>query len=681
MAYTLTLKSLEVITLPEHSVAVPTPSWVDAAITNSKNRMAEKKRIDIVVSSDINITNTTIYIDPALFVPVSFVNVNSGIPPSYWSVTLGPSYVGTYFCSFASPGDPLPFPGRVNAVLLTPLGLVGSTYDFKIQIFYIQSYDVENYTTPALDDNHSRLLKDKRSNPVELSVTGASVYNNTTIDFRCYVYLQNTGAPGNFGNLEINPAYGYKAGFYNKNTHGAAPYFTTPQFILTRNSATVNSVASTMDTAVEFRCTSPVVPSALVIKMIRTDTKDQTVQWEANYELDVNEITAFGVSSTKIKTPFTGPTLVAGITYKWTFNIDKTTIVSNASYRLIAIVSYNNFPANYEVNSFISDEYLVNEDIPYNGAGLTQTATIGDNHIEWTGNDLTASIEERMFSRLVLDFPANQWQNDIFARLGIVTSNDPVRYLTAVEFTIYETYSDFFGAHKQVYDYRFMPKVKSASYLSGTGISINTSVADQITLFAEWRNRYEGYIPNIASYLNGTLDPFGITSTQYWGGKQMFVEWKLTFFYDDYITPFTDNVVLTQKMFVRDYVPDTVLKITAQNPAFDTKEIWCPGEDMCLQGEIVDIATINPADGYNLIVNVDDDPGSITTIEEAEDWATNIYLTQLQSPKVYNEESVYEETTPLMALFCIDEELIATDPVSDSLVNKDIKITVFAKRT
>ena len=69
MAYTLTLKSLEVITLPEHSVAVPTPSWVDAAITNSKNRMAEKKRIDIVVSSDINITNTTIYIDPALFVP------------------------------------------------------------------------------------------------------------------------------------------------------------------------------------------------------------------------------------------------------------------------------------------------------------------------------------------------------------------------------------------------------------------------------------------------------------------------------------------------------------------------------------------------------------------------------------------------------------------------------------
>lgn len=674
MAYLLTLKSVYLEDVPE-TVGVVTPSWTDANIGNSINRIGQKKKLVLTVSSTGNITNTSIYINPGLFMPQNAPNPMAGIPNAYYLITYGATYtVGiASLCSYSAPGAPFPNPGKVNAVFVRPLGLVAGKYDFEVWIYYQQGYDCEGFINPNLDDNHSRFLKDRRSATSELSITGPSVYNDTNIDLRCYIYLQNIYASGNFGQLDVNPKYGYKAGFYNKGTHGAAPYFTNPVFECKLGSVTSTSFSTKVDASYTFYVDSPAVPVALVAKMIRTDKFDQTVEQEANYELDVADIRPAGSSTVKFKTPYAGPTLVVGTTYKWTFKIEKSALNLGEKFRIIFIVYYQ-LGATLEVNSFISPEYDVTADVPYDGGAFTFDGRIGDINKQFIGNELTATIEERMFSKLTIDYPADAWKNDVFNRLGIVTTNDIRRYLTGIGFTIKSPftiptgYSNEFG---EIYDLRDAQKTGPTSYTPKSGITIDFSVADKLILTAEWRNRFESAIANVASVINGATVYPG-TSNQYWGGLNLLIEWKLSFFYDDYITPFNDDIIFTQKLFVRDYQPDTILKITAQNPPFDSKEFWCPGENMCLQGEIVDVVVINPALGYKLITNIDYDPGDIITIQESENWVST-FLPQQTTALIYAQEANFEDTVPLKGLFCIDEENL--------LIGNDYKISVIAKRS
>jgi hypothetical protein len=643
---------------------------------NCPSVIGEKKLLKLTVDSDKNIKNSNIYINPGLFLPNSYVNSIVGKGDSYWAVTLGSSIsLGLNLaCNYQSPSTPLPLPGKINAVFVQPI----TNFQFIVWIYFIHSYDVLDYTTPQFDVNKDRLLVEKRQGATE-DATATSIYSSVNNDIRTYIFMEDTGAPGNFGSLEWNPQYGYGAGFYNKGKYGVAPYFTNPQFLLTRNGVTVNGFSFIQDTDVEFRCDSPIATPALVVKCIRTDTNDQTVQWETNYELDVAEITGVGVSTVKFKTPYTGPTLVAGTTYKWTFKIDKTTLVSGYKYRLIAIVYYNNPPTNNEVTSFLSDEFDTNADVPYFGSWTDISGKIGDNKLLYTGNDLTATIEERMISELSIDISANSFAADILNRLGIVVPNDIRRYLTEVNFTIKEEYylSGYPGIFQEFYDIRVSKKVNPTTYESGKGITLDFySTPNIIKLTAQWRNRYEANVTNISSVANGvpTSTP---QSTQYWGAKNLLVEWKLQLDYDDYITPFTDIIVFTQKLFVKDYQPDTILKITAQNPPFDTKLFWCPGEDMCLQGEIADPIVIDPALGYYLITNIDPAPGSISTILEAEAWNPAL-LGQLTTPFIYAQEQFFEQTTPLKALFCIDETALTAD--SETSTGNEYKVSVIAKK-
>lgn len=675
MAYILTLKNIVLEDVPE-SIGVAPQSWTGINIDNSVNRIGQKRKLTITVTSDSNIINTSIYINPGLFMPKAAINSMTGIPPAYYSVTLGNPYsIGIAVpCSYYAPGAPFPNQGKINAVFVRPLGPVAGKFDFEILIYFQQGYDVEGFINPNLDDNHSRFLKDRRSATSELSITGPSVYNDTSIDLRCYVYVQHVSASGHFGQIDINPKYGYKAGFYNKGTHGTAPYFTNPVFENKINSVLSSSFSTMIDADYTFYVNSPAIPVALVAKMIRTDKFDKTVEQEANYELDVADIRPAGSSTVKFKTPFTGPTLVAGSQYKWTFKIDKTALSLGQKYRIIFIVYYQSGPT-HEVTSFISPEYDVTADVPYNGGAFTFNGKLGDLKTQYAGNDLTATIEERMFSRLIIDYSANAWKNDVFNRLGIVTTNDIRRYLTRIEFTIKSPFAippGWTGEFGEVYDYRDCQKTGATSYATKTGITPDFSTPDQLILFAEWRNRFEAAIANFASMVNGALTyPGG--SSQYWGGLNLRVEWKLSFYYDDYITPFTDEIYFTQKLFVKDYVSDTVLKISAQNPPFDTKDFWCPGEDFCLQGEIVDPIVIDPALVYKLITNIDDVPGGITTILESEQWGTSPYISAQTNALIYAQETNFEDTVPLKALFCIDEEQL--------IVGNDYKVSVIAKQS
>lgn len=666
MGYNLTLIETKLETVSETG-GLTQAQWIDAAIANSVNRIGEFKRMYLKFNTDVtNIASTNIYINPGNYLPKSAVNPIIGAGSTFWVCQTAPSPIGTYICNYQSSLS-TPLTGKIQAVRV----VVVSVTQFIVEIDWIETADNQGFTNPPNYDNHSRLLKDTFINPNELSPSGSSVYSDTNIDFRTYIYLEKAGAPGLFGSIDVNPQFGYKSGFYNLGTHGVAPYFTTPQFILKINGASGSSISSLQDTVGEFRCDSPVVPSSLLLRIIRSDKFDDSVQFQANYDMDSKWIDVTESNSTRIIGPFSGPTLVAGSTYKWNFKIDKNSVVNGQKYRLIAIVRYNNFPTNYEVTSFISDELDVNPDVPFDGTGLTFSSRVGDIKTLYAGADLTSTIEERMTSRCTFDFPANQWKNDILARLGLTTSNDPRRYLTEIEFTIYQTYTDSFGVWKQVYDYRFTSKIGPISYQPKSGIFIDDSVSDRLVFSANWRNRYESNVVNISTTLNGSPYILGANSTQYWGNKQMYIDWRFKFYYDDYVTPFTDYIVYTQKFFVKDYVADTVLKIVAQNPPFDSKEFWCAGEEMCLQGEIVDVGTINPADIYRSIVNIDPLPGSIGTIEESELFLAPI-LGATTTPKIYNQDVDYDSISGI-ALFCVDEELL--------IIGQGYKVSVIAKKS
>lgn len=653
--------------------------YVDANITFTKNRIGEAKYLILDITSNTTLANLQFWVNPALFIAKAASLPFTGIPPAYYTYTV-PAVpgAGLFNMVYQSPGNINPLTGQNYTVQFEYI----TSLTFRLWILFYDTCDLEGFTDPTVISNHSRFFKDSVSNPNELTEAGTNIYSSSTIDIRTYVYVRHIVATGLFGTLDHNPGYGYKGGFYGKDTHGTAPYFTNPVWLLQRLSTTVSSFSPITDTDITFTCDSAVAPTAMVLRVIREDKLDDTVDFITNYAMVTSEIVTGGPSNGIIKNPFVGPTFVAGTTYSWTFNIDSTLVNSGEVYRMIAIVYYNNYPVNYEVNSFISDSIPVNADQPYNGGGLTFTGRLGDLLYQYTGNYLTSTIEERMFSTLKFAFPANQWSNDILSRLGLTTTNDPTRYLTQIEFfikspdTMITGFTNPFG---ETYDYRILTRqTRGGTRYVGSGITFDDSVADQITVRAEWRNRYESDQANYASLVNGVYLYPG-TSNQNWATNALNyppyleVVWKLTFYYDDYITPFTDYIVFTQKLIVKDYVADTVLKITAQNPPFDTKDFWCGGEDMCLQGEIVDAVTINPVDNYFLITNIDPGTGNISTIEESEVFTPyQTSFSQLTTPKIYDQDMVFGTPTPLMGKFCVDETLLALG---------DYKISVIAKRS
>lgn len=680
MPITLTVTQTRIRPYLEYSGS-PAIDYADANISLSENRIAEAKYLILDITSNTTLANLQFWVNPALFIAKAASLPFSGIPPTFYSyiVPASPS-AGLYTMAYQSPSNINPLTGQNYTVEFEYI----TSLTFRLWILFYNTCDSEGFTDPTVVNNHSRFFKDAVSNPNELTEAGTNIYSSSTIDLRVYIYARHVIATGLFGSLDHNPGYGYKAGFYGKNAQGAAPYFTNPTWVLERLSTPVSSFSPVLDTDITFTCDSAVAPSAMVLRVIREDKIDDTVDFISNYEMESSEIVTGGATVGKIKAPFVGPTLVGGTTYSWTFSIDSSLVNYGENYRMIAIVYYYNYPVAVKVNTFISDSIPVNADQPYDGNGFTFTGRIADTLYQYAGNFLTCSIEERMFSKLKMSFSANKWKNDILARLGLTVANDPTRYLTKVEFTIKspETmvtgFSNPFG---EIYDYRVLTRTTrggGAPRYIGSGISMDTSVTDEYTFIADWRNRYESDQANYASLINGVLYYPGGSNQNWATGSLAFpphleLEWKFTFYYDDYITPFTDYIVYTQKMVVRDYVADTILKITAQNNPFDSKDFWCSGEYMCLQGEIVDSVLINPTDNYFLITNIDPLPGNIATIKEAEVFVPyQTTLSQLTTAEIYDQEMIYGSSTALMGKFCVDETLL---PLGD------YKITVLAKRS
>lgn len=642
--------------------------YTDSNIANGDNRIGEKKAVRFSFTASKDISNFRLFVNPALFLNTANINTITGAGTRYYSFQFPAGIVGAGagFATYTALGATFPNIDKLESVLISWT----NNTTFSVIITYYQAYDFEGFLEPNIGDNHARLLKDRKSNPLELSAgLGSSVYSDTAVDLRAYFYMENAFVPSDNGYLDCNNAYGYKAGFYSEGTHGVAKYFTNPTFLLSRTSGTVTTLSSVENTVVSLRVTAPgaLAVDYFVCTIIRTDKFDNTTDMVSNYDLQQALIDVVGTPTTKLVN-FAGSTFLGSGVYACSLEVDKTTLNVGEKYRLIMHPYHNQWPTSYEVDAFISDEFEVNADVPYTGNGFDVTARLRDTLHGYPGNLLTCCIEERMRSQITLDYiddyGIGMYARDIYNRLGLTIANDITRYLAKVEFSIYDTVST--PGYKHLVDNRVSYPVSPGNFLQvGMSLTFGTGTA---TFYADWRNRYESGVANIQTYNTTTGVSIGPTSNQYWGGRQFTVEWKLSFYYDDYITPFSDEVIIHQTIIVKDYV--SCLQIHAQNAPDENKEFWCPEDTMCLRSEFLCLGGA-PTLNYELITTIEPNPGSITTIQETEVFLP-VLLPQQTSALILSQEDYYDNTLLNNAKFCVDVA---------NLSFIDYKITALAKHT
>jgi hypothetical protein len=353
------------------------------------------------------------------------------------------------------------------------------------------------------------------------------------------------------------------------------------------------------------------------------------------------------------------------VTGKWeiSINVDATQLLFGDKYRFMAIV-YTNVEDTYEVNSFISpEEYVVDQLPTWDGTGIDFSGFVNDIDDNYLGNDLECVVEERIRANVKMEFPADQYKDYIQAALGLTIGNDVRRYMTNVIMEIYEETVVGPNTYRRVMHYANAIKTGPTTYSAVSGLTLDFSVPDEATFKYDFRVGYESWLPNLYTYVNGValLTP---DSDQNWAGRNMKVEWKFVFLYDDYSTPFQDTLIYQHRIRPNGYEGDR-LALEFQDPDQALNDFVCTDDGCCMQGHLLIADT-----GYNLITNVEVAPGNKAVLEEAEAWVPD-RLAQLTTPKVISQETSYGQSTAAMGKFCLD--------LTTFSVNLNYKISVLAK--
>lgn len=654
----ITIDSIEVFTLnPDGSEYKP----LDSSTFLKKNRIGEYKKIRVNYVSSESIADTVIYFVPALF-------LKSGTVPPFTDAPTGSYYsylidsvptVDTYEMNLNASVGYVPDLIKNNLCEL----IIDSATEFSIELSFYQLYDLLSFLTPSYEDNRWKLLNDRWNNGSTLSVVGDSIYTSDKFRPHFYLFIQKTADLANKFSITTS-VEGYQGGFYNKNELQAAPYFTQQEFIIEDPLGnTITKISSTFDTKVRFRCVAPDTVTEVFVWLIKVTGRggvtDPTVDMKTFYEASTENILTVGGSTTidnKIKSPSTAPALITG-KYEISFHIDKSLVLPGELYRVIAIPHYN--MEVYEVNSFISN--MLEVDLPtFNGNGYEFTGTLTDYNKEFTGNDLVCVVEERIKSKLVVDYSGDVFKDDILARLGLVVPNDIYTYLQNIKCEIYED----IGTTRHYYK---RSQASFSLFLLAWAIPSDmsfTNVGGILTINWDWRNRYESWIPNIESQISGFI-LMSPTSNQNWAGRTLKVKYSLQLNYYDYAVPFSDNLVFIQTIRPKGYTSDVEI-FKEDGEEIGNAEFFCSDESECLKAKF---NLPNPED-YNLITTVEKSPGTITSIEENEEYLGE--LAQLDSDKFASQEVSYSETEATFGKFCLDN--------SKFVLNLPYKISAIAKK-
>lgn len=664
-----------IITKNSHDVYTLNPDGSEykelvTANERKKNRIGEFKKIVMNFTSDQSLAYFELRLSPCLFSDLYAPNPFSGGAPgfNYWGYQFTDGPTTGLFPMFLNVG--VGYSSDLIRNETYEIEVVGDT-EFNIIITFYQIYDLRKFMNPAQEHNQAKLMKDWVPQFAILTVSGQSIYNTPTCFPRFYLFFRKTT---DITNLTTKDVFidDYFAGFYGADETNAPGYFAKPEWIIEDEGSPVTKLQLDHDTTVRFQIDAPVSVSKIDLWMLDMTDADDTVDMKTNYDASFCHcLDVAGTVTTidnKIKSPTLAPFYVTGIgpyVFECSFHVDKTKIVYGRKYRFIAIVYYDDgYTSTYEVNSFISDAYEV--ELPKYSGAYGFSGKLSDYNKEFEGNELTACVEERMCSKIEVDFTSDAFSNDILDRLGIVVPNDIRRYLTQVMVEIYESVAP---STRHFMDRRVINKLDPTNYSTDSALVLDFSEDGKLKMRYDWRNRYESWVLNLQS----TLGAFAYSipqSTQDWGGRDLWVKYSLVLFYDDYVNPFSDTIVFAQKLHIRNYSQDVEVGANDGEGKIDPindDQYFCNDEEVCL------LAKCNRPDPqlYKLITTVEKSPGSITTIEENEVWVGG-ELVQQTTPKIASQEEDYSESILAHAAFCLAS--------SEFFVNSPYKVSAMAKK-
>jgi hypothetical protein len=651
-------------------------SYVDGAIAGSINAIGEKKRLifDYEVGVYDSLEGYVLYVNMALFMPKVILNPINKRGEIYWQAVMPDSIVGasSIVADLVSTATFIQKEAFKNYQV--SIEIVDSR-NFQVVVDFYNTFDVLGYMTNELAlMNKDRFVKDRYNNANELTLAGQSIYTNTNYDGRIYVYAESKVDNTDYGSVET--LFGdYKANWYGgyPYLYGNEPDVTFSYFV---NGIQVQTLSNVYPTKVKVAIQAPDYMPVLYIQAFKKNKTDNTIDFVENASVESKKIEAGQPNGNIIIGPFVTPTDPFGFGgyYEAEFYINPEYVELGDDVYLIAML-YNS-PTTDVVSSFIAKTPPVAGEVPYDGGGMNFSGELIDYYRSYSGNDLTCAMEERMLSKVAITYGGDLYKNDIFNRLGIVVPNNILTYLTKIRFKIYENapvaaYNPYQPTPQEILNYldeREMVKQKNnPSIFSGqTGEFAAIVGTEAITLYGYWRNRYESNVDCIRSVIDG-VDYGSKLMSQYWGGHNLTVEWQLEFFYDNIDSPFTDIVVHRQTIRVKDYLTD--IQITAQTAEDEAKDSRCLTDDLKYQTEY----TPPTAEEYRVVNNIEVNPGSISTIEEADSW-TSPTLTQKTTTKIpiASQEYYIGQTVVDKQLFDIAEAQLAQNTYRISSVVKRI---------
>lgn len=685
---TLSIVEAKVITLLPDDTIIKTytigDDWGDA-----QNRIGEKKRLQIEYNSDVNITGHNLYINAALFMREDNIKYFTGKGTVYYTCNIPDATLGNvYYAPLQTSVTTAGYNINVNQNFLVRV-LPNGGMNFKIQVDFFMVQDCsDNYIRTIIEKGISVLTSDANAPGNSLDPTNSnmgifpahSVYkpHNPGPPFstqvrspRVYVYSE---LPGSFPLISASIEYkfvNFKAGWYNQNAWASPPWFINTGFELKRSGNVVIDFSSTLDTDVEIYAESGDASNHVtkfLVWIIRQSQFDPNYDFYTNLDAEFKIIELANVSTGKIKAPMTDPTNTTGNVWKGTFKVGPLSLTD--TYRLVGVAYSDN--VSYKVNSFISPLFtvVVGEAGPgYAGNGFDAIGAIDDYNKQFEGNNLECCIEERMRAKVKLYFPFDKWKNDIFNRLGLVTSNDIRRYMTAVKVEIFEEYTDTMfglGNVKNIFESLTSNKIGATSYSAQSGLSLDFG-STWFEMLLEFRNRFEANTPNLQTLING-VNTIPVMTNQYWGGRTLTIRWTLTFFYDNYSTPFSEEIVFNQQIRVKDYGQMAVRGYDPELNDFDINDYICDNETLCFLGVLQ-----NPSlEDRKLITNIYPKGSGVSSIEEAEVWVGN-QLPQITTNKITDQDEDFSViASETAAKFCVDGTKL--------LVNSYYVISALAKK-
>lgn len=640
----LELKYVKLETLTQDGVVLNyQEEYSDFPLNSNYNSMSERKRLTFSFNNVVDlydlqsIEGALLYVNFAMFLPKGFVYSEPTGPPNAGFNLRIPSHLSNnerhqmyFFCN----GNPATKTNNNYKCTFISAETSDVNMQFYIELEYYNTFDEGTYFN-FVDKNNQWRFMAEYFNQLNFSEISDSVYHNLK-ELRSIIYLQS----------EVVTKSEYALVDLQANTFNAKSQWTFGD-----EGYTELNTSKDTDVIVLIKTTS--VLTDWHVKIIN-DKSDASTDFVSNYNIQENKITPSS-SDNVFKSPFDYSTVVIdGDSYqRLIFTVDKDFISPENNYRMIGI-GYDGYFLTPVV--FISPLIQVLKAYPYDGNGIDFTGSISDIQRTFYGDELTCSIDERLSTKIFLDYPYDKYKNDILTRLGVEISNDIRIYMETVTVEIYEEYfdSDLDGIVKNLLETSILRKVGFNSY---SGESITGDFYNNGCQFSyTFRNRSDDVGTPIAVTVNGspyyTLD----TGNQYWGGKDIFIKWSFSFVYPG----FSDIIDYIQKLHVKDYNNGLLITRTGSDLDYTT-----PEDTLCYEVELTHAIPEYNTSPFLLINTI---KSVVLPILEQEGFAGD-ELPEQETDYIYDQDVLFSDLT---AKYCIE--------TANLVIGQQYVITAIAKK-